>query len=409
MDRSLVPVNTMVGDYCVNYTSGNIDLPQRIRAINRSIEDVHRCLGLTCDETIFNFLYSQDNMFTNLPTDFDEPILLYYQNSNYNMGGQAGWKWNEYTTLLQNSSTGSTFGWGLGYAQGRWGQLMYSSTNINGLKQLVQLGSNVIQGRIINPFNTLNLVTGTGDATNLAVDNNVWINTGGSISFTIDPTLGNGYAGISVSGFGIMSVEQAIQASGIYKVYSYLQSLNISSIQLILTSATGTYTFTATTQDNNNPFLLQQWFKVQWLQNLVSIAGSPNAQEITSYEIRYNEGAGFGLVAIPYFRIDDFYLTFPDSMNLVYYSQYKGTDSTGSVQKIILDSLTDLPNFMQFFPDFINMVALRAAYILMPQLSADKDFMDMYRRDYIENLKDLGKIYPRKRAVTLKSSVIYRP
>ena len=96
-------------------------------------------------------------------------------------------------------------------------------------------------------------------------------------------------------------------------------------------------------------------------------------------------------------------------MNLVYYSQYKGTDSTGSVQKIILDSLTDLPNFMQFFPDFINMVALRAAYILMPQLSADKDFMDMYRRDYIENLKDLGKIYPRKRAVTLKSSVIYRP
>ncbi len=409
MDRTLFPAYQMTNDYISNYTVGNIDDSNRIRALNRAIEDVHRVLGLTCDETIFNFLYSQDNMFTNLPVDYDEPILLYYVNQKYNLGGQSGWKWNQYTRLLQSTGIGGGQGWGAGYPLTAMGQKSYSSTNVNGKKQLVQLGSNVIQGNIINAFNTLNLISGTGDATNLAVDNNFFINGGGSISFTIDPTLGFGYAGILTSGFGIMSVQQAISNNGIYKVYSYLQSLDISNIELILTSATGTFTFSATTQDSSIPFTLQSWFKTQYPWNLVSISGSPNSQEITSYEFRYVEGPGFGTTPIDFFRINDFYLVFPDNMNLVYYSQYKGTNADGTVQKIILDDLSDLPNFMQFFPDFVNMIALRAAYILMPQLSADKDFMEMYRRDYIEQLKDLGKIYPRKRSVNLGQTTLFRP
>ena len=201
---------------------------------------------------------------------------------------------------------------------------------------MVQLGPNVIQGGVINPFNTLNLVTGTGDATNLAVDNNFWINTGGSISFTIDPNLGNGYAGILVSGFGIMSVEQALQNLAVYKVYSWLQSIDISSIQLILTSANGSFTFSATEQDNGNPFITGEWIRTQFPWSLVSINGSPDSQQITSYEFRYNEGPGFGSTPIDYFRIDDFYVVFPDAMNLVYYSQYKGTNADGTVDKIII-------------------------------------------------------------------------
>ncbi len=409
MDRSLFPAYQMTNDYISNYTVGNIDDTNRIRALNRAIEDIHRALGLTCDETIFNFLYAQDNMFTDLPIDYDEPILLYYVNQKYNLGGQSGWKWSQYTRLLQNTGVGGGNGWGNGYPLSVLGQKAFSSTNINGKKQLVQLGSNVIQGSIINAFNTLNLVSGTGDATDLAVDNNIWINTGGSISFTIDPTLGFGYAGIMVSGFGIMSVQQAIQNNGIYKVYSYLQNTNISSIELILTSATGTFTFSASTQDSSVPFVAKSWNRTQYPWTLVDISGSPNSQEITSYEFRYVEGPSFGGTAVPFFRIDDFFLAFPDNMNLVYYTQYKGTDATGTIQKIILDDLSDLPSFMQFFPDFVNMVALRAAYILLPQLAADKDFLVMYRRDYLEQMKDLGKVYPRKRIVNSGQTTLYRP
>lgn len=414
MDRSLLPLNNQVNDYISNYTVGNVDQSQRFRAMNRAIEDVHRRLGLTCDETIFNFLYVQDNMFTNLPVDYDEPILLYYVNNSYNIGGQAGWQWNQYTRLLQNSGQGGNLGYGFGYPLSAYGQKLFSSTNINGMKQLIQLGSNIIQGSIINPYNTLNLTTGTGDATTLAVDNNVWINTGGSISFTIDPTRGFGYAGILTTGFGLMTVQQALQNSAIYKVYSWLPTTNISAIELILTSSTGNYyTFTASVQDDSLPFvnstLNSIWNRTQYPWGLASITGSPNSQQITSYEIRYIEGPSFGSVAIPFFRIDDFYLVYPDNMNLVYYSQYKGTDETGTIQKIILNSLTDLPNFMQFFPDFIHPIALRAALLLMPQLSMDKDFMTMYKSDYDDWIRDVGRIYPRKRIVTLASTVLRRP
>lgn len=410
MDRSLLPIYNQMNDYIANYTTGNVDLNQRLRAINRAMEDVHRRLGLTCDETIFNFQYVQDNMFTDLPTDFDEPILLYYVNNNYNLGGQSGWQWDKYTRLLQNSGVGSGLGWGSGYPLGIYGQKLFSSTNINGLKQLIQIGSNILNGGILNPYNSTNLTTATGDTTNLAVDNNVYITGGGSLSFTIDPTRHFGYAGIKTTGFGFMSVQQALQQSGIYKVYSYLQSTAISNIELILTSSTGNYyTFSATTEDNGTPFELQTWFKTQYQWNLVSITGSPNSQEIISYEFRYIEGAGFGSVAIPYFRINDFYLVYPDDMNLVFYSQYKGTNADGDEQKIILDSLDDLPNFMQFYPDFLNPIALRAAYILMPQLSSDKDFMAQYKKDYDEQLADWGRIYPRKRAVNLGSTILRRP
>lgn len=413
MDVSLVPLNNLTNDYISNYTTGAVDLSNRLRALNVAIAEVHRKLGLTCDETIFNFLYSQDNMFTDLPNDFDEPLSLVYQNKNYNVGGQAGWQWNQYTRLLQNSGVGGWGrggGYGFGYALSVYGQKWFSSTNINGLKQLIQLGPNVIQGGIINPFNTLNLVTGTGDATTLAVDNNFFVNGGGSISFTIDPTLGHGYAGILTSGFGIMTVQQALQNSGIYKVWSWLQSTHISNIELILTSSNGgTFTFSATTQDDSLAFVANAWNRTQYPWNLVSISGNPDSQEISSYEIRYIEGTGFGSVAIPFFRINDFYLVFPDSMDLIYYTQIKGTSADGITQKIILTDLTDLPTFMQFFPDFINMIALRAAYILMPQLSGDKDFMQMYKGDYEEVMKDLGKIYPRRRAVNLGQTMLRRP
>ena len=413
-DRSIAPVFNMMNDMIANYTTGNIDTNQRLRALNRAIEDVHRRLGLTCDEAIFNFNYSQTNMFTNLPADFDEPILLYYVNNAFNQGGQSGWQWDKYTRLLQVSGIGSGLGWGLGKPLSMFGQKLFSTTNINGSKQLIQIGSNIIQGSIINPYNTTLLTTAVGDATNLAVDNNVYYSNGGSLSFTINPTLGYGYGGILTTGFGIMNVQTALLQNGLYNLQTWLPTTNISAINLILTSSTGNYyTFTATAQNNGTPFvnstLNNLWNTTQYQWSLVGITGSPNSQAITSYQVNFVEGPSFGSTSIPYFRINNFTLIYPDNMNLIYYSQFKGTDSTGTINKFVFDQLTDLPNFMQFYPDFINMVALRAAYILMPQLSADKDFMAQYKKDYDEQISDWGKIYPRKRCVNLGGTILRRP
>jgi hypothetical protein len=404
MDRSLNAVYQQTNDYISNYTDGNIDEGNRLRAINRAIEDLHRCLGLTCDETEMSFLYSQTNPYTSLPEDFDEPILLYYQNSNYNRGSQAGWKWAKYTEILLNNS-----GYFLGNPQGIYGQKTFSTTNVKGGKKLLQLGLNMLPGSIVNAFNTINLVSGTGDATELAVDTNFYANGGASVSFTIDPTLGNGYAGILVSGFGIMNVQTALRALGIYQVLSWLQTTEISNIQLVMYSENGSFTFNATTKPDGTAFTTDSFIPTQYPWKDVVISGNPDSQAITSYEFKYYEGASFGSSAIPYFRINDFSLSFPDVMNLVYYSQYKGTSADGLTKKIILDNLSDLPNFMQYYPDFLNMVALRAAYILIPQTSMSKEFMTTYRRDYLEQMRDYGRIYPRKRIINLGQTKFLRP
>jgi hypothetical protein len=404
MDRSLNPVYQQTNNYISNYTDGNVDDSNRFNAINRAIEDLHRCLGLTCDETEMSFLYSAEIPFTDLPEDFDEPILLYYQNPQYNTGSQSGWKWIKCTDILQGNS-----GYNLGYARGQYSQKVFSTTNVKGKKQLLQLGLNMTGSSIVNAFNSLNLVSGTGDATDLAVDTNFYKNGGASISFTIDPTLSAGYAGILVNGFGIMNIQNALQNSGIYTLYSWLQTTAISKIELIFTSANGSFVFDVTSKSDGTPFTTNGFILTDFPWSEVIINGSPDSQAITSYEIRYYEGASFGSTPIPYFRINNLGLTFPDAMNLVYYSQYKGTSADGLTKKIILDSLDDLPNFMQFYPDFLNMVALRAAYILMPQLSADKDFINMYRRDYLEQMKDYGRIYPRKRVINLGQTKLLRP
>ena len=83
VDRSLAPVYRQMNNFISNYTVGNVDIQQRLDALNMAIADMHRQLGLTCDENIFNFQYVQDNTFTDLPIDFDEPILLYFVNNNY--------------------------------------------------------------------------------------------------------------------------------------------------------------------------------------------------------------------------------------------------------------------------------------------------------------------------------------
>lgn len=386
----------MTNDYLANYTTGNIDVPARIRAINRAIEYVDRRMGLPSSEKIFPFVYVQGNMFTNLPEDFNEPITLVYQKPQDNIPCN-NWEWQQYPYILQNNEF-------------RYGQKSFGTTNINGPKQLIQLGRNLRQGAVINPFNSLNLVTLSGDAIDGAVDNNQFVFGGGSVSFTIDPTLGHGKASVGVSGFGIMDFSQYHLNQAVFQVQSYLPSTNISSIDLVFgSSPTDYYTFTATAQPSSAAFSLDNWNPTQYIFQNPTMTGSPNDQQINFYRFDYYENGSFGSTPIPYFRINDFNVFFPDDMNLVYYSQYKGTDSAGTSQKIMLTAASDKPYYMQNFPDLLNPVALRAAYILAPQMARDKDFWAMYKTDCEEQLKMYGKIYPRKRIVNLGQTQLRRP
>jgi hypothetical protein len=198
------------------------------------------------------------------------------------------------------------------------------------------------------------------------------------------------------------------------KLDAYLPSINLNSINLVLTSSVGNYyTFTCTTTDSGNAFTLNAWNRLHWSFDPALLppvlTGSPVDQTITSVRIDFVENGSFGAGTISGFRIDNMYSVFPDQMTLIYNTKYKGTDTTGATQKIFFDQPTDIPAFGQYASDLLDPIALRAAWILEPQLRGDKDFMKTYFDECEQRLKDFGHIYPRKRIINFGQTVIQRP
>jgi hypothetical protein len=105
---------------------------------------------------------------------------------------------------------------------------------------------------------------------------------------------------------------------------------------------------------------------------------------------------------------DNLILNATDSLIVVYWSAYKGTDSTGVTKKILLDTPSDICSFGSFAPDLLYPISLKAATILNPQLRADKDFQSMYRQDYEDVLKVMGRSYPRTRSINAGQTKLQR-
>jgi hypothetical protein len=98
----------------------------------------------------------------------------------------------------------------------------------------------------------------------------------------------------------------------------------------------------------------------------------------------------------------------PDILDFIYLSAYKGTDKTGATQKIFLTDATDIPAFGNFVPDAIDLVAMRAAIIMVPQIISNSDFAKMYRDEHKEIMAIYGKQWPRKRALNLGNLKLQR-
>jgi hypothetical protein len=97
-------------------------------------------------------------------------------------------------------------------------------------------------------------------------------------------------------------------------------------------------------------------------------------------------------------RINYLYQITPDYIDAVYYSAYKGTDTTGTTQKLILDTASDICSFGSIAPDLILPISLKAAATLSPQILASPEFQAIWKADFMEAMQVFGKVYPRRRA-----------
>jgi len=378
-----------MNDYIGNYTTGSIDLGNRMRAINRAIEYLKRYMTFPSDELVQKIYFYEGTMFYNLNSDFNEGLTLYYDTvANNKVVNQ--WTYVPYAQILTKVGL-------------RPGHKYWSWAGINGKMQLVIYGHNLNQGQIIASFD--DLVTGgfvgQNDATGLAIDTNIYSEGSGSLSFEINPTLG---------GTGMASIYwptnydfyNELQNSGIFNLDVWLPDGNLSEINLVLmTDSNDYYTLSATEFNDGTAFSagLNQWKTLAFSFNGDAVVGSPDIQNITAIRVDFVLNGSFGTSTVPDFRIDNMKSVIPDLLDLIYLTSYKGTDTTGATNKIFLTEYTDIPAFGNFFPDMIDVVAMRAAVILAPQILSNTSFAQMFKAENERVIGIVGRSWPRKRTL----------
>lgn len=386
---TLQDIINQTNDLVANYTTSTIDLGNTTRAVNRAIEYVQRRLGLPSDRKISSFNYYDDTRFYALPVGYGEDIELYYNTSNANVDADHNvsenrWDRTEDTAILR--STG----------QYRL-QNRYAFTTMNGSNQLILDGSNLRGRSMINPLESLTGLTFSSSISGAAVDGNIFKQGSGSVSFNV--STGESTSTITMTGF-TYDIRAYLNGNAAYRLYVYfptgVTTSVLTNIGLNLISSTGnSYNITTTTDYLSAAWASNGWSLLSFPLANATQTGSPVASNITSISITLPHAGSF--VPFTTMRIDDFYVVVPDYLDLAYYSTYKGTNSTGSTLKVLLDTASDIASFGSFAPDLIWPISIKAAEILMPQLRADLNFRQLLSGDFEKSMLLYGKQYPRKR------------
>lgn len=361
-------------DYCGNYSYGQANQNQQLRAVDSAVNYLKNLIGLPNDEAKYQFYFAADNAYYNLPSDFQEYLSLYYDEAALNTINRA-WQYRPYQEVLPRLG---------GYP----GINTVSSTTINGPHQLLLWGTNVTGSQLVESFD-INIWTPTGDASNNHIDSTVFYQGTASNNFTI--TYATGTATLTSPNIS-MSFEQLFQDNGNLNLYAYFASTDVISVAIKLLTDTGDYwTITQTTQANSSAWALNQWNKITFPTSAAVQTGAPNANNITKIQIVFMVPSNFGTVLN--MRVDDLYVTYPDLLDLIYVSNYKATNAAGT--KIVeIGALTDVLNYDW---DFIEPIALQTALYLFPQLRADPQWFQIYQSIMNSTLKTWARRWPKRR------------
>lgn len=380
-------------DYLRNYVTSTIDVGNRLRAINRATEFFQRRMGLPSDERVYSFYYIQPTNYYGMPDDFNEPIdLIYHDYQNNYPNNEFIFQIYPQVLRLAGVNPASKF---------------FSTATYNGSTQLLILGSNLNSGSVIDSFD--NAITegwlGSGDANSLVEDNNVYTQGNGSLAFNITPSTGT--ATLYFPTFPQQTFQNWLQLQAWFLLDIWFSSVNFTSVQMIAQSSPGNYYFMdVDTNSNGTAWTPNQWNTVAFLFGSAGTVGSPDSNAINYLAFNFFEGSAF--VATQTMRIDNLRVVIPDYVDLIYYSNIKGTDALGVTDKTNFTALDDIALFGNYAPDLIGPIARRAALELMPQLRQDKEWYAEYKREVNEAIKLWGKTYPRKRTQNFGKSLIRR-
>lgn len=379
MSVTLSSLRTLVRNNLGSYSTGTADNTLLNSAINRAIEHIKRRLGLPSDEDIQTILFSQDQYYYDLNTDFDEMVLLNWHDTTLNTA-EREWSYRSYPELLRR----------LGESVSK---NEFSFTTINGRNQILMRGVNERQGGLLESFDAVGNWTAEDDASSLTLDQNQKFEGTGSLSFDI--TNSAGYARLNNDNLDL-DLADLFENEGYLKLYTYMTDATIDDVTLYIKTDDSNYaTITATVDDAGSAFAANNWIKIGFPTADAVLVGSPDYTNITEVTIEFDLGSGFTSAAD--FRVDYLFTAFPDQIDLVYRSKYKGTDTTGATYKIDLDTDSDKLLIGELFPDFAELVAKKAALNLYPTIRGDVNMYTIMRQEFEDEMKTQGRIFPRRR------------
>jgi hypothetical protein len=377
MSTTLNDVELLTRDYTGTYSTGTLDTNKVYRAIDRAIEYVKREVSFPNDEKRFQFKFSNDRYYYDLPDDFVEALLLTYREESAN-NPWNGFTYHDYPDILERAGT---------LRENRW-----TIINFNGKRQLMIVGRNQIGQSVLESMDSTDGWAVSDDASDLTQDTNQVFQ--GVASLAFDVVRASGVATVTRS-MSATDLRHIFEKKAEFKLNQYFTDNDVTAITLkVMSSPTDYYIMSAVLTDNDLEFPQDEWFKVAFDTENALIVGSPNAGEIITYQIEYTLPASF--VAATDFRIDGLYAVFPEAVNLIYTSNYKGTSAAG-VAKKVLNAPTDILAFSDLYDDYADLVAQRAAINLWAQLRGDNNEYVNLVRDFRLNMRSFTKRYPRRR------------
>lgn len=379
MSTLLSDVRTLTRDFISNYSTGTTKDEVIDRAINRAVERIKRNVAIPSDEDIYSFWYTQDKLFYNLPSTFREALHVAYNNRDSNRQSNK-WDYFDYLHVLQGAG---------GARQNRW-----SITHINGKKQLVMVGYNGYQGSTLITMDALTSPTATAsdDASGLAVDTITKVEGTGSLAFDITDSAGT--ATITFTGL-TLDLEDLFDKHGFLKMHCYMTDADIDDVTIKLQSSSGNlYTIVATLNDDGVDFVADEWQKIAWHTDEKVPTGTPDLSAITTVVLEFGLGSTF--TSATDFRIDNLFSAYAEKMDLVHYTNTKGTSSAGATLTTLSDP-DDVLWYSADYDEYTDVIAQQAALILWPHVRGDKEQFMILKQEFRENLKSFARANPRKR------------
>lgn len=373
---SLSDIIPDIKDYCRNQ---NLTDARAIRAINRASEYVFSKYGIPSQEKKYNFYFDSTQQTYSLPEDFGEPLYLKFDDETLN---DDAFEYRPITAIYERQDLvfGDT-------------KLFSVEANQTGWRLFV-LGKNSTSSQMIDSLDSDNDTNwaATLDGTNITDDLFIKKEGAGSLSYDI-------VVGTSVSDRATLARTfstnfdfSSYSSHGAMNAWHYTQNItNLTSFTLKWGADASNYYYkVATTQFDGTAFAVG-WNSLGWDWDTASTVGSPSNTAIKYFELDVDYTAAYtgGLSN----RLDYLRLSFPDLMDLIYYTLYKGESSTGT-DLYEFTATTDKFFFGPFDPAIRNFISIYAATLINPTILVDDR---QVKEQMVAYEKALMKKYPRKR------------